>query len=161
LVLLRRGRLRNLDRGLALGLLLGALHVVRLRALGLRLGDPLARLALRLGLLGCLLLRLGLGLLLGLLACLLLRLGLGLLLGLLACLLLLLALPTLRFLAALAFLLLDAAALLLRPPPGGGALNGASQRPDDQIAGADRVIVAGNDIVDGGRVAVGVDQADD
>ena len=46
--------------------------------------------------------------------------------------------------------------------PGAGALlDRAADRADHQLAGADRVVVAGDHVVDRARVAVGVDQADD
>ena len=78
--------------------------------------------------------------------------------------------PRLLFLLALLalFLLLFAplhflgdALLLLHPPGAGALLDGAADRADHQLAGADRVVVAGDHVVDRGRVAVGVDQADD
>jgi hypothetical protein len=53
------------------------------------------------------------------------------------------------------------ALLLLHPPGTGALLDSAADRADDQLAGADRVVVAGDHEVDRGRVAVGVDQADD
>ena len=66
------------------------------------------------------------------------------------------------FLFLLAPFHFDGDALLLLDPPGAGALlDRAADRADHQLAGADRVVVAGDHVVDRLRVAVGVDQADD
>ena len=51
--------------------------------------------------------------------------------------------------------------LLLDAPGAGAGLDRAADRADHQLAGADRVVVAGDHVVDRRRVAVGVDQADD
>ena len=56
----------------------------------------------------------------------------------------------------------SALALLLLDPPGAGAAPRSPRRScRSRAAGADRVVVAGDHVVDGRRVAVGVDQADD
>ena len=66
------------------------------------------------------------------------------------------------FLVAFAPLHLFGDPLLLLHAPGRGALlDRAADRADDQLAGADRVVVPRDHVVDRGRVAVGVDQADD
>ena len=83
----------------------------------------------------------------------LLRLATGLLLGLAAGALLLLAAHLLLGLAAGALLLLAEGALALR--------DDVADRPRDDRAGADGVVVARDHVVDAVRVAVRVDQADD
>src|SRR5205085_9855476 len=88
------------------------------------------------------------------------RLAAGLLLGLLARLLLgLAALALLLFLAA-ALLFLATALVLGGAEDRGALLDHGSERLDDDLAGADRVVVARDDDVARVGVAVGVDQAD-
>src|SRR5207249_10462172 len=65
-------------------------------------------------------------------------------------------------LGSTASLLLLGAALLLRGPPSLGRFaHGLADRPDHQVAGADRIVVAWDRIRDRHRVDVRVDQADD
>src|SRR5438876_10387332 len=74
----------------------------------------------------------------------------------------LLGLATGPFLLGPAPLLLFGAALRLRLAVGGGRLeDGLADRPDDELAGADRVVVARNRVLDADRVDVRVDEADD
>src|SRR4051794_3986890 len=91
----------------------------------------------------------------------LLRFAAGTLLGLAALLLLGFATGTLLGLAALLLLALQPGALLLLAEDGRALGPLVGDRLDDQLARPDRIVVAGDHVVDGIRVAVRVDQPDD